>query len=90
VEALLVTSHAFISAEDFSKQHDVHSKDLPKILRFSEESSTEPPLQFLFAPRKEPNEPDEIGYPYIHTLASLLKLQKNISEKVAASVEERR
>jgi hypothetical protein len=89
-EALRVTRYAFISAEEFSKQHDVNSKDLPKILKFSEDSSTDPPLQFLSAPGKASDEPDEAGYPYIHTLTSLLKLQKDVLEKVSASVEEKR
>jgi hypothetical protein len=91
VEALQnSTCYAFVSAEEFAKEHDLNRKDISKILLFHEKSSTEPPLQFLPAPGKESGEPDEIGYPYIHTLTILLRLKKAILEKVKLSVAEKK
>lgn len=83
-----MASKEFILAEDFSRNHDISREDLVKLLRFSEQSSSNPPLQFLSAPESEKGDMEASDYPYIHTLSLLLNLRKSISSKVKESVDE--
>jgi hypothetical protein len=83
-----MASKDFVLAEDFSKNHDVSREDLIKLLRFNEDSSSNPPLQFLSAPENEKGGPEAAEYPYIHTLSLLLRLREAISTKVKESVDE--